>query len=97
MSTYARYKANIAAVHAAISARNEADAHWHGDMWVYWTQQEVPPQDSRWMPAWLSTHDASQLLPNAKNPKEQREARLAALKDAFYDEARRKAYYSALV
>lgn len=85
----ARYRQKAAALEKERQARNENDAHWHCDMWVYWTQQEVPPKDPRWMPAWLSTH--SNLPALARNPNEQREARLAALKDALYDMARRHA------
>lgn len=89
MSAYDRYKSTAAAFERQRQARDEADAHWHSDSWVYWTQQNVPPKDPRWLPAWLSTHD--KLPASARNPKEQREARLDALKDAFYDAARRAA------
>jgi len=89
MSAYARYKATAAALERQRQERNEADPHWHSDSWIYWTQQNVPPADPRWMPAWLSTHD--RVPADARNPKEQREHRADELKDAFYDEARKAA------
>jgi hypothetical protein len=88
----ARWRAAHTAAHQQNAARKEADAHWHSDMWVYWTQQETPPADQRWMEAWLSTHSPSQLFPRARNPKEQRDYRCACLKDAYYDSARMTAW-----
>jgi hypothetical protein len=82
----------LTAAHQQLAEKNEADLHWHSDMWVYWTQQEVPPADPRWMEAWLSTHSPSQLFPRARDPKEQREHRAACLRDAFYDSARQAAW-----
>jgi hypothetical protein len=82
----------LSAAHQQLSERDEADEHWHCDMYVYWTQQSVPPKDQRWMEAWLSTHSPSELFPAARNPKEQREFRAACLKDAFYDSARMNAW-----
>jgi hypothetical protein len=87
-----RQRAALTAAHKQIAERNEADVHWHADMWVYWTQQEVPPKDQRWMEAWLSTHSPSQMFPAARTPREQREYRAACLKDAFYDSARMTAW-----
>ena len=89
MSAYDRYKRQAASFERQRQERNEADAHWHSDSWVYWTQQNVPPADQRWMAAWLSTHD--RVPAGARNPKEQRERRVDELKDAFYDAARKAA------
>jgi hypothetical protein len=88
----ARRRAALASAHQQLTERDEADAHWHADTWVYWQAQNVPPKDPRWMEAWLSTHSPSQLFPAARNPKEQREFRAACLKDAFYDSARLTAW-----
>jgi hypothetical protein len=87
-----RERDKLTAAHRALEARNMADAHWHADTWVYWRSQNVPPRDPRWMEAWLSTHSPSDLFPNARNPREQREYRLAQLKDAYYDSARQLAW-----
>jgi hypothetical protein len=87
-----RQRDALRAAHQQLSERDEADEHWHCDMYVYWTQQSVPPKDQRWMEAWLSTHSPSELFPAARDPKEQREYRAACLKDAFYDSARLAAW-----
>jgi hypothetical protein len=87
-----RQRDALRAAHQQLSERDEADEHWHCDMYVYWTQQSVPPKDQRWMEAWLSTHSPSELFPAARDPKEQREFRAACLKDAFYDSARLAAW-----
>jgi hypothetical protein len=88
----ARERDKLTAAHRALEARNEADAHWHADTYIYWRAQSVPPKDPRWMAAWLSTHSITELFPNARNPREQREYRLAQLKDAYYDSARLAAW-----
>jgi hypothetical protein len=87
-----RQRDALRAAHQQLSERDEADEHWHCDMYVYWTQQSVPPKDQRWMEAWLSTHSPSELFPAARDPKEQRDFRAACLKDAFYDSARLAAW-----
>jgi hypothetical protein len=56
MSMYHNAWKRAAAMAQAIEVTNRNDSHYELDMWIYWSKQDIPPRDPRWMEAWLQSH-----------------------------------------